>query len=114
MVRRRGKFRPTPTSPTYPRAAVNSTLSETLLEIARADNVVWENSQTALLDLGEHRALSDGGAGLDRKSGDDTVLVRGDRVLHLHRLEHHHQVAHGNLLAFLDGDLDDGALHRGG
>ena len=34
--------------------------------------------------------------------------------LHLHRLHDHDDVALGDLLALLDGDLDDGALHGRG
>ncbi|CDZ89351.1 Choline dehydrogenase [Rhodococcus ruber] len=71
-------------------------------------------SDAGLLELGEHRALGDGGARLDRQARDDTGLVRVDRVLHLHGLEHHDQVALGDLLALGDRDLDDGALHRRG
>ncbi len=33
-------------------------------------------------------------------------------VLHLHRLEHQHRVAGGDLLARLDGEAYDGAGHR--
>ena len=37
--------------------------------------------------------------------------MRGDRVLHLHGLEHGNEVAGLDLLALLDGHLDDGSLH---
>ena len=42
----------------------------------------------------------------------DAVLVRLDRLLHLHRLEHDDEVALDDLLPVLDGDLDDRRLHR--
>lgn len=45
-----------------------------------------------LLDLGKHRALGDRRTGLDGQPGDDAVLVRRDRVLHFHGLQHHHQI----------------------
>ena len=48
------------------------------------------------------------------EAGDGAGLVGVERLLHLHRLEHDDEVALGDLLALLDGDLDDGALHRGG
>ena len=44
--------------------------------------------------------------------GDRAVLVRGDGVLHLHRLEHDDQVARGDRVAVAHRDLDDRALHR--
>ena len=56
--------------------------------------------------------------GGDRRAGgrvdrtDHAVLVRLDRLLHLHRLEHDHEVALDDLLTVLDGDLDDRRLHR--
>ena len=40
--------------------------------------------------------------------------MRGHRVLHLHGLQHDDQITRGDLLALLDGDLHDGALHRRG
>jgi hypothetical protein len=43
---------------------------------------------------------------------DRAGLVRVERLLHLHRLEDDHQVAGLDLLAFLNRDLDDRALHR--
>src|SRR3712207_7327919 len=39
-------------------------------------------------------------------------LVRGDRLLHLHRLEGDDEVALGDGVPIGDGDLDDRALHR--
>lgn len=38
------------------------------------------------LDLGQHGALGDRSAGFHGETGDGAVLVRGDRVLHLHGL----------------------------
>ena len=54
----------------------------------------------------------DGGAGLGVDEADDAVLVRDDRLLHLHRLEHEHEVALDDLVALGDGDLHDRRLHR--
>src|SRR5574340_525921 len=67
-----------------------------------------------LFEFGEDGALGDGGAGFDGQAGDGAGLVRVDRVLHLHGLEHQDQLALGDLLTLLDGDLDHRALHRGG
>src|ERR1700722_4909589 len=66
------------------------------------------------LDLGEDGALGDRRPGLDGEPGDGAVLVGGDRVLHLHSLENHEQIAGAGLLAIFDRNLDDGAVHRGG
>ena len=46
------------------------------------------------------------------EAGDGAGLVGLEGLLHLHGLEDHDDVALGDLLALLDGDLDDGALHR--
>ena len=68
----------------------------------------------SVLDLAEGGAgcddLADGGG----QAGDGAGLVRVERLLHLHRLEHDDEVAGLDLRAVLDGDLDDGALHRRG
>ncbi|GAB3648644.1 hypothetical protein GCM10028833_14950 [Glycomyces tarimensis] len=40
--------------------------------------------------------------------------MRRDRLLHLHRLQHHDRVSLDDAVAVRDGDLDDGALHRRG
>src|SRR5699024_491768 len=66
-----------------------------------------------LLDFHEDVALADARTLLGRQAGDGAGLVGLDRVLHLHGLEHDDGVALGDLGALLDGDLDDGALHRG-
>ena len=42
---------------------------------------------------------------------DHAVLVGLDRLLHLHGLEHEHEVALDDLVALGDGDLDDRRLH---
>ncbi len=47
-----------------------------------------------------------------RQPGDRAVLVRGQRLLHLHRLQDHDHVARRHALPVRDGDLDDRALHR--
>src|SRR5262249_3138150 len=49
---------------------------------------------------------------LHSQLGDLAVLVSGDLVLHLHRLDHHHDVAGRDLLALLDRDLEDVPLQR--
>src|ERR1700712_3504683 len=74
----------------------------------------WFGRLGLVLDLADDGALRDGGARLDRQPGDGAVLVGGDRVLHLHGLEHHDEVTGRDLLTLLDGDLDHGALHRCG
>src|SRR5690606_23037541 len=42
------------------------------------------------------------------------ALVRGDRVLHLHRLEDDDEIARGDRVAVRHRDLDDRALHGRG
>src|SRR5215831_15717672 len=53
----------------------------------------------------------DGLADSDAQLGDRSVLVRTERLLHLHRLEHDDGLAGGHLLPLRGDDLDDGALH---
>ena len=72
------------------------------------------DSRGLVLELADHRAVGDRRADLGLEAGDGAGLVGLERLLHLHRLEHHHDVALGDVLALLDGDLDDGALHRAG
>src|SRR5205085_11723984 len=67
--------------------------------------------RSAVLDLADDVALGDGAARLRGQPGDGAVLVRGDRVLHLHGLEYDDQVAGGDGVAVGDRDLDDGSLH---
>src|ERR1700737_4142434 len=74
--------------------------------------VTWVRRE--LFDLGEDGALGDRRPGLDGEPGDGAVLVGGDRVLHLHRLEDHDQIAGADLLALFDRNLDNSALHRRG
>src|SRR5579872_979902 len=59
-------------------------------------------------DLARGDRLSD----LNRQPGHRAVLVCGQRLLHLHRLEHHDRVAGRDLLTLLGDDLHDRALHR--
>ena len=66
----------------------------------------------AVGDREEQVPARDGGAGLGVDEADDAVLVREDRLLHLHRLEHEHEVALDDLVALGDGDLHDRRLHR--
>src|SRR6266516_2630457 len=49
---------------------------------------------------------------LDSDLADRAVFVRGQRLLHLHGLEHDDGVTRGHPLALLSDDLHDGALHR--
>src|SRR3954469_13328676 len=65
-------------------------------------------------DDGERVAVGDRVALANRQLGDDAGLVRGDLVLHLHRLDDRDDVAFGHLLAGLHRDLPDAALHRRG
>src|SRR5699024_1432573 len=48
------------------------------------------------------------------ETADGSRLVCVDRVLHFHGFQHDQQFALFDLLTVLDGDLDDGALHRCG
>src|SRR5579859_543950 len=66
----------------------------------------------SVLDLADDRACRYGLADLDAEPGDRAVLVGGQRLLHLHRFEHDDRVPGLDLLAFLNRDLGDGALHR--
>src|SRR5712691_2194492 len=66
----------------------------------------------SLSQLADDRAGGDRLADLDGKLADDAVLVRGERLLHLHRLEHDHRLACRDALALGRDDLDDRALHR--
>ena len=65
-----------------------------------------------VLDLADDRALRHGAARAGREPGDRAGLVRVERLLHLHRLEHDDQVALGDRVAVGHRDLDDRALHR--
>src|SRR5712692_2833132 len=62
--------------------------------------------------------LADDRAGRDRLThlhgqlADDAVLVRGQRLLHLHRLKYHDRLPSRHVLALGSDDLDDRALHR--
>src|SRR3546814_801912 len=69
---------------------------------------VWRLS---VLELADDRAVADGLTDVGLEPGDRPGLVRLERLLHLHRLDDDHGVALGDLLALLDDDLDDGALH---
>src|SRR5712691_71417 len=59
-------------------------------------------------DLAGRNRLAD----LDRQGGYCAVLVRRQRLLHLHGLEHHDGLAGTDMLAFRGDDLYDRALHR--
>src|SRR5215472_13160634 len=64
------------------------------------------------LQLADDLARRDGLADLYRQPAHRAVLVRRQRLLHLHRLEHHDRVAGRYPLALLGDDLHDRALHR--
>src|SRR6202046_1678985 len=64
------------------------------------------------LQLADDLARGDRLADLNAQPGHGAVLVRGQRLLHLHRLEHHDRVAGRELLALLGDDLHDRPLHR--
>src|SRR4051794_2592784 len=68
----------------------------------------------AALDLADDRAARNGLPDLGGECGDDAVLVRVERLFHLHGLEDDDELAGSDLLTFLDRDLDDRALHRAG
>src|SRR5690606_28730497 len=68
----------------------------------------------SVLDLEQHLTLADRVADRARQTGNRARLVRRDRVFHLHRLEHDHQLAGLDLLAVLHRQLDDRPLHRCG
>src|SRR5690606_15693926 len=69
---------------------------------------------TSVLQLADDRALRHGVTLLHGQAGDGAVLVRVDRVLHLHRFQHGDHVPGLDLIPFRDRHLDQGALHRGG
>ena len=68
----------------------------------------------SVLEIADDGAVGDGGADLGLEAGDGAGLVGLDGLLHLHGLHDHDGVALGDGLAFLDDDLDDGALYGGG
>src|SRR6476469_9662984 len=68
----------------------------------------------SVLDLADDLTVGDARADLGREPGDGAGLVRLERLLHLHRLEHDDGVALLHGVAVGDSDLDDGALHGRG
>src|SRR4051812_41228984 len=68
----------------------------------------------SVLDLADRRARSDRRTDLRGEALDGAGPVCVEGLFHLHRLEDDDEVALLDLLALLDGDLDDSALHRGG
>src|SRR5688500_10160828 len=86
-------------------------LSSGKLVVSTTPSLVNDGS---VLELAAHRAVGDGLADLRLQAGDRAGLVGLERLLHLHRLDDDDGVALGDLLALLDDDLDDGALHRAG
>ena len=66
------------------------------------------------LNTADHRAGGDRLADLDGQAGHGSVLVRGQRLFHLHRLQDDDRVAHRHGLPVGGDHLDDGALHRAG
>src|SRR5699024_9104064 len=68
----------------------------------------------SVLDRAEHGTGGDCRPDLGADALDDAGAVRGDRLLHLHRLEDDQQVTVGHGLTLLGDHLDDGALHRCG
>ena len=63
------------------------------------------------LELDEYRPADDAVAYLDVHGRHRGVEGRADRVLHLHRLEHHEALAGAHLVAGRDGDLEHGSRH---
>src|SRR3954469_1326400 len=113
-----------PTGPASTTGTIESTAawaSASAVHISRARGLTrWLGSRRegaesmaqrlgGVLQLTDHGAVGDGRADLGLESGDSAGLVRLERLLHLHRLDHHHGVALCDLLALLDDDLDDRA-----
>src|SRR5918993_1065225 len=71
-------------------------------------------SRSSVLQLADDGAVGDGGADLGLEAGDHAGFVGLEWLLHLHRLEHHHDIALDEGLTFRHCHLDDGALHRAG
>ena len=65
----------------------------------------------SVVDRQEQVAARHGRAGLGVDEADHAVLVGEDRLLHLHGLEHEHEVALDDLVALGDRDLHDRRLH---
>src|SRR3954469_14325325 len=80
----------------------------------RSWKIVADRRSVAALDLADDRTTRDALTDLGSERGDDAVLVCVERLFHLHRFQYDDQLAGGNLLTVLDGDLDDRALHRAG
>src|SRR4051794_4930515 len=109
-----------PISTTGTIASTAACASASVVHISRARGLTrWLGSRSAgtsemvvsVLQLADDSAVRDGRADLGLETGDGAGLVRLERLLHLHRLDDHHGVALGDLLALLDHDLDDRALH---
>ncbi|OMI33961.1 choline dehydrogenase [Streptomyces sparsogenes DSM 40356] len=69
---------------------------------------------SSVFDVADDGAGGDGGADFGGQALDGAGAVGVDGLFHLHRFQDHYEVAFGDLVAFGDGDLDDGALHGGG
>ena len=98
-----------------------STASDALVPRIRGDDGVAapraaDYSAAAALSGDEHQLVPGrhrgAGVGVDRI--DRAVFVRLDRLLHLHGLEHDHEIALDDLLTRLHGDLDDRGLRPTG
>ena len=66
----------------------------------------------ALVDYFAQRgSAGHGGSDLSAEVLDRAASVSGQRLLHLHCLEHHNKIASLHRITVGDGDLDDRALH---
>src|SRR5690606_9354022 len=74
----------------------------------------FQAAAASVLDLADDGALGDRAALRGGQARDRAALVRGDRVLHLHRLEDDDEIARGDRVAVRHRDLDDRALHGRG
>src|SRR6266567_1470492 len=85
-----------------------------ILVIVLSSRIAGPRGTRSVRDAADGLAGRDGLAYADAQFGDGAALVRGQRLLHLHRLEHHDGLALVHALTFGGNDLDDGALHRAG
>src|SRR5215469_304149 len=91
----------------------NSSQRPTLGSPGSRGTVLSPFGVSSVLDLADLGVGRDGLADLDSQAGDRAVLVRGQRLLHLHRFQYHDRVARLHDAALGRDDLHDRALHRG-